>query len=211
MVFSLGLCLYFFYHSNPFFQSKFSKNSEVALLSGGLQTPPQKMASKTSIFVKDFLSESPEESHLDPEFVKEMIRESRKVGQIDANPKETERRLFQWAQQLTEAQKKYLTQQAVRPHVEADFRFLSVYLLSQSGSSGRQLMEVAQTPISVSTEFIHLFQQEVLLRTMSLEGLFESMSREEAERKIREFIAQSDNTLLIHRARQLLSVYSPQA
>ena len=88
--------------------------------------------------------------------------------------------------------------------VDADLRFLNVYLLSESGSSEKYLMDIAHHPIEVYSRQVRLFEQEVILRTMALEGVIKSSGYNEAQRKINEFISRQDNTILIHNSRQLL-------
>ena len=133
-----------------------------------------------------------------------MVEEGRKVGAIDSHPKETRRRLMKWAKGLTKIQKNYLSQQAINEKVEADLRFLSVYLLHENGSSDKYLIDIADHPIEVDSTQIRLFEQEIILRTMALEGVIRSNGRDEAERKIKRFISRQDNTMLIHQAYRLL-------
>ncbi len=139
---------------------------------------------------------------------KKIIYESHQVGKLNPDPKETKKRLAALAEGLTEEEKNYLSQQAIgekaKASANADLRFLSVYLLNKNGTSFKHLMNIARHPIEVPFNQRRLFEQEVLLRAMALEGIVQSLSPDEAQRRILEFISQQDNTMLIHQARQLL-------
>ena len=139
------------------------------------------------------------------DFKKRIAAEGRRVGRLDPSSEETRLRLLKWSRGLTEDQMEYLSQQVTSTSVDADMRFLSVYLLNENTSSRRYLMNIVNHPIEVDSSKIRVFEQEVLLRAMALEGAFKGKSLSEAQKGLGKFISRQDNTMLIHHARLLLS------
>jgi len=98
--------------------------------------------------------------------------ESKRVGQIDPDPKATQKRLEESARQLTGEEIRWLETQARDSKNDADARFFAAYMLglSHAEEAVAALQEIAVSPVPPSHNE-RLQEQERALRASAIEGM----------------------------------------
>jgi len=131
--------------------------------------------------------------------------ESRKIGQISADPQLLERQLNNWASSLKDNELKLLQSEALSINSPADERFFAVDLLARNPSqtSDELLEQIVIMPLP--TQFgsdpnsARSFEFELILRQRALDGVAEG-DRKLAQEALKRVLQKTENPSIADRA-----------
>jgi hypothetical protein len=139
--------------------------------------------------------------------------EALKIGRVDSNPNETEKRLLLIARGLTMNQLNRLKQIANDQSLNGDDRFIAVFFLgrSQNVQSLPLLLDVADSPLPSSAKQGALYEQEVLIRSAALEEISNQTDRTQVKRELLKHLARQDNFRLARFTQRLINSITQRA
>ncbi len=132
-------------------------------------------------------------------------REVTRIGQTIDRPEMAAARLYKFADLLTDDERAGLRAHALSETVEADARFLSIYLLANSGkpSSIHELLSIASSPVP-RTQNSTEYSFELAIRAQAIEGFSKQGDKMAAIAAAREVVNLSNETFLVDRAQRVL-------
>lgn len=140
-------------------------------------------------------------------------REALKIGRVDSNPNETEKRLILIARRLTLNQLNRLKQIANDQSRNGDDRFIAVFFLGRSENVQTipLLLTVADSPLPYSASQGALYEQEVLIRSAALEEISNQTDRAQVRRELLKYLARQDSLALARHTQRLLNSITQRA
>jgi hypothetical protein len=140
-------------------------------------------------------------------------QEALKIGRVDSNPNETEKRLLLIARGLTVNQLNRLTQIANDQSRNGDDRFIAVFFLgrSQNVQTIPLLLTVADSPLPYSASHGALYEQEVLVRSAALEEISVQTDRAQVRSELLKYLARQDKLALARHTQRLLNSITQRA
>lgn len=118
------------------------------------------------------------------------------IGRPDPRPQDTLFRLQDKARELTALELTTLKRVAMNRYVDADERFLAVYMLGLAGGEGLDLLRelsLARVP-GLPNDRQH--SDEIILRTQAIETLVQKLPREEARHLLEELLNRTSDPIL---------------
>lgn len=133
-------------------------------------------------------------------------REVNRIGQTTDNPEMAEARLQKFAELLSREELRGLRLHALSADTEADARFLSTYLLANSGNAAAipELLKIATSPMPKPSPNSAQNSFELALRAQAVEGLGKSADKAAARAAARQVANRSGETFLVDRAQRVL-------
>jgi hypothetical protein len=140
--------------------------------------------------------------------------ESLKIGKVDGDPEETEKKLQAWARSLSSDDLKELALQAISLDVPQDTRFLAVMLLgwSEKFEALSHLTDIALAEIDPFLSPNRSGDFERILRMQAVDGILKlPISAQDSERSLSSIAARSGQSSLVDRAHRALWALRGQA
>ncbi len=146
-----------------------------------------------------------EAKNLSPRVRRFYQREINRIGQTTDEPELAANRLRSFAELLNAEELNGLGQHALDESANADARFLSAYLLAQSGSSDAlgALLDIAKSEIPTSKDSTKN-SFELSLRAQAIEGIAKQSDKAAARAAAREVANQAANSFLVDRAQRVI-------
>jgi hypothetical protein len=117
------------------------------------------------------------------------------------NPETEELKIIERANSLKANEIKTLKENSVDTSLNQDLRFESVYLLSKSNYSSKELAQIILTPIPDSIKD-RMLDFENILRAQAVEGIQNSPDQKKSISLLKEIMNKTDNVFLLERMRK---------
>lgn len=123
-------------------------------------------------------------------------KEASRIGQVDADPQQTQLRLRFKAAQLSRSDFAFLKRSALDRSLTMDERFLAVYMLGLAGGAAMDsLRELSFARIpGLPNDRQH--SEEVILRTQAIEALVQKLPSGESRALLRELLSRTSDPII---------------